>query len=74
MHTGSGDLVGGLLDCEGVVEGNHVPCRRSLQGRRRARRGLYAEKVCVRFKFRDGRRVRLVKLVDVVRRNGQRGL
>ena len=41
----------------------------TLLGRRRARRG-FVRRGGIRFKFGDGRRVQLVKLVDAVRRNG----
>ena len=54
---------GGLLDCEGVVEGNRV-ARGAIAERDRA---LDVEKVYVR--FGDGRRVCLVQLVDTVRGN-----
>ena len=60
---------GGVLDCEGVVEGNHVPCR-AIAEREEA---LYAEEVYASGSGMDGWRVRLVKLVDVVRRNGGEG-
>jgi hypothetical protein len=59
---------GGLLDRKGVVEGNRIPCEAVAE-----REGvLDTEEVFVR--FRNGRRVQLVELVDVVRRIGQQGL
>jgi hypothetical protein len=47
----------GILDCEGVVEGNRVPCETVAE----PDEGLYAEEIYVC--FGDGRRVCLVELV-----------
>jgi hypothetical protein len=55
--------VSGLRRC---CRGEHIPCG-AVAEREEA---LDAEEVCVRFKLRDGRRVRLIELVDAVRRNG----
>jgi hypothetical protein len=56
---------GGLLDCEGVVEGNRVPVAEREEA-------LGTEEICLR--FWDRQRVYLVELVDAMRRNGRRGL
>lgn len=53
----------GILDCEGVVEGNHVSCEAV------AERGEALEGEDVYARVRDGRCVCLVELVNVVRRN-----
>ncbi len=55
---------GGVLDCEGVVEGNHTP----LEAVAERDEALDAGEVYIR--FGDGQLVCLVELVDAVIRNG----
>jgi len=54
----------GLLDCESVLKGNHVPCQAV------AERDESLDTDEIQVHFGDGQHVFLVELVDAVRKNG----